>query len=52
MKVLRAVVFAVIASLTLLGGTTAANAEPYGAAAPVPAAAATDPVDPGFPPTD
>ena len=52
MKIIRAVALAVIVSLTLLGGsTTVANAEPGSAVVlDAPAAASSDPGDPGFPP--
>ena len=52
MMIIRAVVFAISVSLTLLGSaTTVADAEPLGALAmDEPGAASTDPGDPGFPP--
>ena len=52
MKIIRAVVFAIIVSLTLLGSTTTvANAEPRAArVTDGPSAADADPGDPGFPP--
>ena len=52
MTIIRAVALAVIVSLTLLGSsTTVANAEPGNAVVTDgPAAASSDPGDPGFPP--
>ena len=54
MKIIRAVALTVIVSLTLLGSsTTVANAEPGTVVVTDgPAAASSDPGDPGFPPDD
>ncbi len=55
MKVIRAVVIAIVATVALLCGTaTTARADPYAAASPDMSASAyaSDPGDPEFPPAE